>query len=608
MKIVYSQLKKLLPKLTSDYLKLRNDLTLVGHFTSSMEKLDDEVVYDLEIRQNRADCLGYFGLARDLSVYYQIPLITPTSHIPPITSNYQLPIKVTATDYVKRIQAIRISNLKNTPSPSWLSQFLQLHQINSINTLVDLTNYVMFIYGLPNHAFDTSKSTDRLVWETNQRYSQFTTLDGTTLKLGPEILMVNNPSQPLSLSFLGGQSCAIDIGTTETIIEMAVYDRTKVRNDYRQLKTVTEAAIRLDKDLDSNLIPQAFNYLISLILQYCQGQITSQLYDYYPEPITSPIIPFDPAKPGSYAGITISSDFSLNTLDRLGCQLTPDGTAYLITPPSIRKDINIEEDLIEEVIRFFGYDRIPRHEPISSSPLPDITPKILYLAEQLKDQLVSLGYDEIRSWPLTTQSLDPQTVIATQNSINSEYPYLRQSIIQSLQNQYHQYQRLKLFDQKFFEIGKIFSYQNNQYLESYALGISHYDQSQLAADLNRLFPHLSHPSIHSLSRQSFVEVTLASVDAPNSYHPSSQQNSAYELNSQIITLDANLNLDSPESPSKLLADYARQIGDEHLWQIVISDIYTDPKTGQIRYTFRVSYFNCDDKTAKAIHQKVFHQA
>lgn len=599
MKIIYSELQKLLPDLKVEPQQLRDDLTMIGHFTNYYEEIEREIVFDLDIKVNRGDCLGYYGLARDLSVYYNIPLITQKIKLNN-QSSYQLPISVTTTN-VKRVMAVKISNLKNSQSPEWLKKFIKIHGANSINTLVDLTNYIMFLYGIPNHAFDTAKSTDNLIWEMNSRFEEFTSLDGSKLAINKNILMINNQNKALSLSFWGGESCAINLDTTETIIELAIYNPTTVRQNSRQLKSVTEASIRLEKELDPELIPQAFSHLVNLILENCNGQISSNIYDYYPKKETLPPIEFDPQKPSLVSGIEIPTDFSIDCLVRLGCQseIRNLKSEILITPPSIRKDISIEADLIEEVVRFFGYNKIPTNEPLSYKELTDITPKEIYLIEELKDKLVNLGYDEILSWPLTNTPIEQNKVITTQNSINSEFIYLRQSLIQSLTLQLDQYNRYKLPNPQFFEIGKIFYQENGQFIEKNSLGIYHHNSNKLVEDLKKL--NLDSKIVNN----NFVEIILDDLEKPNLYIPQVLNNNAYELTSQIITLDANISLDQKENEEELIKKYTQIIGNKYLWQIIITDSFEDKKTNKFKYTFRVSYFNTDDKTAKKLHLKSF---
>lgn len=579
MKLIYSHLKTFLPDLNVEPQKLRDDLTMIGHWTNYFEEIEGEIVFDLDIKTNRGDCLGYYGLARDLSILYDIPLKNLSIQGLP-KSNYSLPIKV-ETNNVTRVMAVKIVHIQNQKSPDWLQKFVRIHGANSINTLVDLTNYAMFIYGIPNHAFDTSKSTDNLIWQMNPKYIEFRSLDGTHLQIDKNILMVNSPNRALSLSFWGGESCAIDNSTTNTIIEFAVYNPTTVHQNSHQLKVTTEAATRLEKFLDPDLIPSAINFLSKLILENCGGSIGSNVYDYYPNPIETPSINFDHNSPSIISGINIPTDFSKKTLTNLGCIIVnnpdlveEDSTVSLVTPPTIRKDITISEDLAEEVIRFYGYNNIPKDQPLLFKEVKDITPAEIFLIEQTKDRLISEGYDEVLTWPITRHCEEPcNEAISTENSINSEFTYLRQSIIPSLKLQLEQYQKYKLPSPKFFEIGKIYYQKNGEYLEKYALGT--YDG------------------------QKFQETFLDDLEKPAAYIPSAQYNHAIELTSQIITLDANVTLEGPQDPISLIKIYSEQIDKGILWSMEIVDIY------QTRYTFRVSYYNCDDKTAKKIHLKTF---
>ena len=582
MKLIYSHLKKFLPDLDVSPQQLRDDITMIGHWTNYFEEIDGEIVFDLDIKVNRGDCLGYLGLAKDLSVLYRLPLSNLVSDFKYPVSNYSLPIKVT-TDNATRVMALKIVHLKNGPSPEWLKTFLKLHGQNTINTLVDLTNYIMFMYGMPNHAFDTAKSTDDLIWQMNPKYQEFVSLDKTILKIDQNILMVNNPYKALSLSFWGGEACAIDDSTTNTIIEMAVYNPATVRQNSRQLKAVTEASIRLEKFLDPELIPTAITHLAQLIIENCGGQIGSQLFDYYPNPEIAPTIEFNPKLPSITSGIDIPEDFALDIVSRVGS----------------RQDITQEEDLVEEVVRFYGYNKIPTHEPLTFKEVKNITPKEIYLIDEIKDKLVALGYDEVLTWPLVNAPTTKDTVITTQNSINSESIYLRQSLIPSLKLQLDQYSRYKLPEPMFFEIGRVFNQSGDKFIETNSLGIYHYQSKALQNDLEKL------GLTANLVDGNFVEINLDLLPQPDNYKYQAVDNSAIELTSQIITLDANVTLPESHDPIELIKKYQSKIDSKILWQIEITDVYQDIKSNSYRYTFRVSYFNCDDKTAKEIHLTAF---
>jgi phenylalanyl-tRNA synthetase beta subunit len=411
--------------------------------------------------------------------------------------------------------------------------------------------------------------------------------------------MINNPNKALSLSFWGGEACAIDLNSKDIIIEMAIYNPATVRQNSRQLKAVTEAGTRLEKLLDPELITKAFDYLIDLILENCSGQISSNIFDHYPKKLILPQIELDLNKPSEVSGINIPQDFVLDSLTRLGCQINNN----LITPPSLRPDINIEADLVEEVVRFWSYQKIPTNEPLKFKEVLDITPKELYLIDQLKDTLTDLGYDEVLTWPLVCAPTDPNTVITTQNSINTEVIYLRQSLIPSLVQQLDQYNRFKLPKTQFFEIGKVFSKEGDNFIEKNALGIYNHDPEKLLSDIKSLNLPLVKEGMREIDN--FAEIILDNLPKLETYTPKVVTQSAYELTSQIITLDANVIFDQEQDAIELIKKYSQIIGSQYLWQLIITDVYQDQKTNKYRYTFRASYFNTDDKTAKSIHLKSF---
>lgn len=638
MKIIYSHLKKLLPGLDISNRKVINDLVMIGHWVGGIEEKKGEVVFDLDIKQNRGDCLGYYGIAKDLSVLYGIPLQTTNCQLQTAKKS-SLPIEILATKEVKRIQAIKVSNLKNKSSPDWLKEFLTLHEINSLDCLVDITNFIMLWYGIPCHAFDTRKSGSCLTWElADKKYQEMDTFDGTNVKLQPDTLVISNKKNILSLSMIGGQNSGIDLNTTETIVEMAIYDRIRVRRDAKGLKIITEAATRLEKDLDTELIPQAFAHLITMILKNCGGEISSQPFEVYNDKPKAITIGFDPKEVSNVAGINIPEKFSLAILEKLDCKMIKKGKKYEVIPPTLRKDITLKEDLIEEIVRFYGYDKIPANQPIGPKQLPDITPPILYLIDAIKNILVSLGYDEVRNWPIIREEAKVVALneenkrkrpIYTENSVNEEYPLLRTTLFSSLAEQKKQYDKLKVSCQQFFEVGKVY-WQNNDnktnnysdYHEQFAVGLYQKDIVILEKHLeiigNKLNVNIKNLPIRrypkkylTASWKPYVEINLEALlplikkEKLRSIKPTNLGESAIELTSQIIDLDANVVLPRKENPEGLIKKYSEIIGEKYLWQLVITDVYKDKKAKTFKYTFRAYYYNCDDKTAKRIHLKAF---
>jgi len=547
MKIIYSQLKQFLPDLKADAKTIANDLTWIGHFCDGFETKDNEEIISLEIRSNRGDCQGYLGLARELSILYDIALVIPKFDLKFGTNT--LPIKINTPD-VKRVKIVKLTNIVVASGDDKIKHFLKLHEINSINNIVDFTNYIMLLYGIPCHAFDADKTTDNLIWQNTTSNTHFTTLDGTKLTLHPETLTIANPDKSLCLSFIGGQDSAVTTNTKNIILEMAIYNNIRVGIDSRKLKTITEASIRLDKELDTDLVDTAFDHLINLV----NPSETSAMFDYYPETTKAKNIALN-LDPSSIAGIEIPADFTQKIISKVDIDH--------------RADIESEIDLVEEVIRFYGFQKIPLDQPINSKVISDITPQILKNIDTLKSELVEKGFNEVRSKPLT--NIKYENSISTQNSINSETPYLRTNLIDGLREQINIYNRFKIPLTPIFEIGKIFYKENDKYIEKYSLCT---------------FDGKFKETLIDDSKKEYKKL-------PDTFF------NAYEITSQIISLDANLISDKSEK--ELLEFYKKEIG-YILWNISIIDHY------QNKYTFRVWYFNCDDKLAKSLHLKVFQLA
>jgi len=629
MKIIYSEIKKLLPGLNQPVKKLVQDLTLIGHFVDGLEEEGNSVVISLEVKQNRADCLGYWGVAKDLAVLYNLNLEEPKIDLPNITGQKALPIRIEAQKQVTRVMAVKINHLNNQPSPKWLKTILSLHDINSINTLVDLTNYIMLLWGVPNHAFDARKSTDNLIWETNQgKFDHFASFDGTKIALEKGTLQISNGKEVLSLAgIVGGQNFGVSLNTKEAIVEMAIYHPTRVRLDSKSLKVVTEASIRLEKQLDPELVPTAFNHLISLILKHCQGKVASSIFNYYPkEKKLSPhTINFNPKGPATIAGVNIDEGFSLKTLKSLGCLVNQkEKNSWLVVPPSLRPDLELEEDLAEEVIRFWGYQNIPTDQPISAEILPNITPQILHFIEAAQNILVNLGYDEIRSWPLIKKSQflkahflpEEAKAIYTQNNINDHYPLMRASICSSLKIQNRQYQKLKIPQRRFFEIGKIFYQNEEQPQERWSLGIFDQSAKKLIRKMKQFYHDLGIKppekiSIVKADGGAMMEIDLNQLVKNLSRipkititkSPQRVDQAAQELTGQIVDLDANLIFSQEKDPRELIEEYQAKFDPDILWQLVVLDFYQEEKV--YKYTLRAFYYNCSAKVAKKVHREVF---
>ena len=652
MFVLFSQLRKYLPDLTETPEEVAKAFTLTGQMINTIESVnyqgEKDYLLDLEVRQNRVDCLGVIGLAKELSAYYDIPLALDTFMLNVSESLEELPIKIEATEWVKRVMAIKIKNITIKESPAWLKQYLELNEINSINLLVDLTNYVLLETGIPSHVFDSDLVGERLIWEINSEYKTITTLKGNELDLtqSSNTLIISNGEKPLSLSFIGGKEDAVNVNSQNIILEMGIYDEGLVRRNSRNFNTITESSQRLEKYLDPEMVPMAFAMLVNLIIENCEGEIDSKVYDNYLNPVERNEIKINIKKISQIAGIEIEIKDSLNILDRLGFEIVSQSEEELIVKrPINRLDINIQEDCIEEIIRIYGYTNIPK-DNLSVEVTKNITPSHLVLIDHIQNILEFNGFDEVRSWVLVNEESNAKTnfedwnPVKVTNSINEEVPFLRQSISASLFNQLHTYKKNNITYIKIFEIGKVFGQRGTHYDENYSLGLllGNNDINLLKEYVEKIIRYFeignviysksdkiipsAHPkSIWNIEIQNFnnefVKVGLMylsnkevenecviaeiNINAFNDVILGVSKRSVFEINQKLIGLDANLFVQNNEDPNVVIIEKLNNIG--NIWSWGIIDEYKESDRKKI--TVRVWYRDMSDQEAKLLHSEIF---
>ena len=652
MKILYSQIKDLIPGLKAGPKAVGEALTLTGFMMDGFSEVKfnnrRDYLLSFEVRQNRGDCLAVWGLAREVAAYYGLKAKLP--RVKKITpDDGPLNIKIEAKKFVKRVVAIKLAGLKNGQSPAWLKEYLALNGLNSVNLLVDLSNYVMFLTGYPSHLIDYDKLNGGLAWSLNHYFTEVTTLFGATarLKQDNEIIIRDQKNIIALAGLVGGRAAEIDETTKTIIAEAAIYDRRIIRRNSRQLGIVTEPSHRLEKELAPHGAAAAMELLVSLVEKHTGGQVASQIFDYYPVKYVSPAIEFDPESPSRYAGIEIKSDQAIKILERLDFKIKKSDGKLLAAPPTYRQDLGLNEDLVEEIIRIYGYDKIPAGEAPKLPVVREITPKNIILAEKARDILTALGFDEILSWPLC-QSGDNDLVnyqnwktISAQNSINELYPDLRQSLAAGLLVQLNEYHKKNVEFIKIFEIGKIFGQKKGRYLEHESLGLLSATKNKSLKDFKNYLetllrsigfsdlkyfipaskPKAANPDscweirareipvglIYKLIPGEnklnvyFAEINLNLITAELK---SLNNNPAVELTRKLISLDANIELAKSEFIYKYLETLEKRFDKKNLWSLSVADVY--PLGDKTRYTIRAVYQELSDQEAKKIHLAVFN--
>ncbi len=649
MKILYSDIKKLVLALKASAKEVGEILTMTGFMLDGFEEVEyqgkKDYLMSFEIRNNRPDCLSIIGLAREVAAYYGLSLEVAALNDIKFGKN-KISINVKEKNLVKRIVAVEMENIKNSESPKWLRNLLNFYEINSVNCLVDLSNYAMLMTGQPSHIFDKEKIKGNLSWSLNRKQEKIITLDKSEIKINGNILIIEDDNNILALAgIVGGDKARIGLKTKSIIVEMAVYDSAIISRNLRKLNIVTEAGNRLSKELDPNNLDFAIRFLISIIQKNCQGNISSKLFDYYPKKHKEKAILFDPSLPTAFAGVEIPIQKSEKILKNLGCKVSKRGKKLLVIPPYNRTDISIEEDIIEEVIRIFGYYNIKSDNAPALEVVKNITPGSFYLQEKVRDILQANGFDEVLSSPLVSKAINKETkyknmgLVAMQNSVNEEFPELRQSIATGPVLQLRNYLKLGVENIKIFEIGKVFGKENKKYLENNSLGIlinsdkkEIYKTKEAIENLLRSLglenikysPAKQKPEIanqfsvfdiiinkkivgiiYKLNPQENKNIYFAEInlDELTIMIEKTHEQATFEITQKLVTLDANVELEKEESIYDFLESVQEKINKKNIMAIKVFDVFS--LGNRIRYTIRVSYVGLSDQEAKKIHLDIF---
>jgi len=343
--------------------ELAERLTRAGNAVEGIEKIGDDYVLDLDLTSNRADCLSHLGIAREISAITgkTICLATPESSLPSTTS--KAPVTLDAADLCKRFTARIIRGVKVGPSPEWLVKRLEAVGERSINNIADVTNYVMHELGQPMHSFDLDKlAENRIVVRRAKDGEKITTLDEVERNLDASMLAICDAEKPVAVAgVMGGFDSGISDATSNVLLEVAYFDRASIRRTSRTLKLNSEASQRFERGVDIENLIRASDRATQLILELAGGT-AEVLVDVFPAPIeTKQVACADISSAVKrLTGLEIGKPEATAILARLGI-VTTDGKTF--TAPTWRHDIAIAEDLVEEVARIVGYDKIAEELP-----------------------------------------------------------------------------------------------------------------------------------------------------------------------------------------------------------------------------------------------------
>lgn len=441
----------------------------VGESVKEYLKLEDTVI-DFEITPNRPDCLSIVGMAREVAATYKTDLKMPEIILKEEADEKAedvAKITIDAPDLCKRYVARIVKDVKIEPSPLWMQRRLQACGVRSINNIVDITNYVMLELGQPLHAFDLDKLEGRSIIVRRGRDSEgIVTLDGVFRSLSNDMLVIADEKKPVGIAgVMGGEESEINNSTKCILLESANFDGPCIRRTSRRLGLRSEASMRFEKGLDPEICKVAADRACQLIETLGAGKVLKGYIDVYPEKINPRKIILRPDKINRVLGTEIPLDEMLDILERLGIGIERDSDCMFAIIPTFRPDIAREADLVEEVGRIYGYDRLPSTLPQGNVTIgkTEAPQKLYYATKQI---LKDLGYSEIYTYSFVSPKVfdkintpleNPlRQAISLMNPLGEDQSVMRTTLIPNMLDTIAYNLNQKIEEIRLFEIGTVY--------------------------------------------------------------------------------------------------------------------------------------------------------
>lgn len=431
---------------------------------SVRESLDlDDWLLEFETTPNRPDCLSAIGLAREIAALAASKLEPPKFDLSEIDedASTQLEIIIERADLCPRYLARIIRDVTVGTSPWWIRRKLCSAGIRSINNIVDITNLVLIEYGHPLHAFDFDKFTaPKVLVRSATQGEKFTTLDGVERNLADGIVMITDSLIPVAVGgVMGGRESEVTAVTTNVLLESAYFDPKAIRRAGKQLGLTSEAQTRFEKGADPNCVPRACDRAAHLMQVYAGGKVLRGRVDCYPNPIEPARIKLRPTRVNQLLATDLSSPQMIDIMTSLDFGVRT-GKELDVTVPTFRPDISREIDLVEEIARIYGYERIKTSACASGTLVTRIRREDSF-HDQIRQILVSQGCVEA----LTNTLIDPvkdkviselEEYVRVKNPISAELSVMRRNMVASFLGIISYNLNRKKQDIGFFEIGRVF--------------------------------------------------------------------------------------------------------------------------------------------------------
>jgi len=447
----------------------------VGQPAAEYYHLESDWVIEIDITANRSDALSHWGVARDLYAWLKRNGHETSLHRPDCTEftvdNNDLPIDVEIenTEACKRYACVSITGCEVKESPEWLQNKLKVIGLRPINNIVDITNYVMMAYGQPMHCFDADMVTGhKIVVRTQPEGTKFVTLDGEEHTLGEHDLSICNAEEPMCIAgIFGGKGSGTYDTTTNVVLESAYFHPTWIRKSARRHGLSTDASYRFERGIDPNGIIYALKQAAILCKQLAGGKVSMEIKDVYPNPMADARVQLDYEYVDRLIGKALGHDMIKSIVESLEMKVVEEtAEGLLLDVPAYRVDVQRPCDVVEDILRIYGYNNVEIPTQLKSSlTILGEADKTYHLQNVIGEQLVGCGFREILNNSLTKTSYytelnkyTEETTVKVMNPLSSDLGVMRQSLIFGGLESICRNVNHKMPNLRFFEFGNCYHF------------------------------------------------------------------------------------------------------------------------------------------------------
>ncbi|WP_183577076.1 phenylalanine--tRNA ligase subunit beta [Mucilaginibacter sp. X5P1] len=448
-----------------------------GTLAKDYFKLNDDYLYEIGLTPNRADATSHLGTARDIAAFLKIAIKKPDVSAFKVDDNSsKVEVVVENEQAAPRYSGVTISGIEIKESPKWLKERLAVIGVRSINNVVDVTNYVLHDLGQPLHAFDADQiKGNKVIVKNCAEGTLFTTLDDVERKLSADDLMICDAEEPMCIAgVFGGAKSGVSASTKNIFLESAYFNSVSVRKTAKRHGLKTDSSFRFERGTDPNMTVFALKRAALLIQEVAGGTISSDIFDNYPAPVAPFKVDVTYSNILRLIGQVIPYDEIKSIITALDIKIVEEsGEGLSLEVPPYRVDVTRDVDVIEEILRIYGYNNIHIPTQIRASLNTSIRPDRDAVQNQLADLLTANGFHEIMSNSLTKSaySSDLDSAVKILNPLSSDLDVMRQTMLYSGLEAIARNQNRRASDLKLYEFGKVYSVNEDKYVETQRFAI-----------------------------------------------------------------------------------------------------------------------------------------